>query len=124
MKNIFNISLVMILLCFVSGCHEFDTDSAAATAAYKTKIRVDMACASVEIYLEDYGSLPNAKSGLEALVVSDSRASQGLIFVDGWKRPLMPIISEHTIIGAYSVGQNAKDENGGGDDISCRTSTR
>jgi hypothetical protein len=111
----FSFSLLVVLL---SGCSVSDTEAEAAT--HMTKSRLDMACSSIEIYREDQGYFPSADKGLESLIKRDGLPSNRLIFIDGWKRPLRPVVSNFSIVGAYSVGINGEDEGGGGDDISCR----
>jgi hypothetical protein len=111
-------SFFAFIIALQSGCSVSDTEAEAI--AYRTKSRVDMSCRSVEIYREDHGYFPNAKNGLESLIEREKISSDSLIFIDGWKRPLLPVVSNSLIVGAYSVGPNGKDEGGRGDDISCR----
>jgi hypothetical protein len=47
---------------------------------------------------------PKQKNGLEAMIERDKSSSTDLIFVDGWKQPLLPVMSGSSIVGAYSVG--------------------
>ena len=68
--------------------------------------------------------MPEVKNGLEALIKRDGGFSKDPVFVDGWKQSLRPVVSGPWIVGAYSVGPNGKDEQLGGDDISCRVSDK
>lgn len=122
MKNILKIPFFFLPVTLLSGCYVVDAE--AEVAAHRTKNRIDMACDSIEMHQEDHGSLPEVKNGLEALIERASSFSKDPVFVDGWKQPLRPVVSGASIVGAYSVGPNGKDEQLGGDDISCRVSDK
>jgi len=117
--NIFLLSTsVAAMLGSLAGCYA--DHSPEAMALGRTKPAVKILCLALQSYREDHKSLPDKSQSLEVLIEERSRSPANPALMDGWKRPLRPLISGSLITGVSSVGPNGRDEYGAGDDISCK----
>lgn len=109
---------VSFFLLMSTGCRQ--DHSPEARAQNMTKARIDIFCAAIETYRADHGALPVESIGLEAMIEPAKRSPDNPVLQDGWGHRLLPVVSDGSIVGSYSVGPNGKDERSSGDDVICR----
>ena len=96
----------------------FDTKRDAAER--KSRSRVELICAEIRHTVEVTGDYPSASISAQTLLRPHSHPSDSNPLLDGWGREPRLIAEDQRIVGAYSLGEDGRDEGGrGGDDIAC-----
>jgi hypothetical protein len=116
-KEILYVLVLPLLALFLTCCTT--NDSVEERAIFMTKAKLDVLCASLDMYKEHNKIFVSKQQGLEILIEDADADSKVRGLHDGWKRVVVPIYKDDMIIGISSYGSNGIDENGAGDDMRC-----
>ena len=85
-----------------------------------SRSRVELICAEIRHTVDVTGDYPSASIGAQTLLRPYGHPSDSNPLLDGWGREPRLIAEDHRVVGAYSLGEDGRDEGGhGGDDIAC-----
>jgi hypothetical protein len=109
-------NLKVLLVLIISSCVLSCTSdhSAKSVANGRTEAQLAFLCANLDQYKV-------ADSGLYFVISDDDKdlRKKKKSLIDGWKRPIVPIIKNGLAVGVKSFGPNGIDDNGNDDDLIC-----
>ena len=113
MRRIAFLALSVSMLMLLS-CNQHTPES---VAAGRTKAEVNLVCLALESYHADHAALPKELDGFGVLIGERAYLRTSDALIDGWHRPIHPLVKESMIVGAASPGMDGKV--GTVDDVQC-----
>jgi hypothetical protein len=112
--QISKLSPLLFMSILINACT--DEHGAESVANGRTEAQLAFLCANLDQYKV-------ADRGLYFVISNDDKdlKKKEKSLIDGWKRPIVPIIDNGLAVGVKSFGSNGFDDNGSGDDLVCST---
>lgn len=114
-----------LLVTAVAACiwilmNDSRVDTKRDVAERKSRSRVELICAEIRHTVDVTGDYPSASISAQTLLRPHGDLSDSNPLLDGWGREPRLIAKDQRVVGAYSLGEDGRDDGGrGGDDIAC-----